>query len=83
MLVYGITDEQAFALVRWRSQEKNTKVRALASQLVAELGTLISVPAALRAEVDHLVLTVHERIPAAPNGSERNGVAVDCAPAAP
>jgi hypothetical protein len=71
MLVYGITDEQAFALLRWRSQEKNAKLRTLAAQLVAELGTLTSVPAKLRAEVDHLLLTVHDRIPLADNASGR------------
>lgn len=62
-LVYGINDEQAFELLRWRSQENNIKLRALASQLVAELDTLTSVTAALRAEFDHLILSVHQRIP--------------------
>ena len=63
-LVYGINDEQAFNLLRWRSQNTNAKVRDLATQLVAELDTVSSVSAALRTEFDHLVLTVHERIPA-------------------
>src|SRR5262245_6933843 len=62
-LVYGINDEQAFNLLRWRSQENNTKLRALATQLVAELDTLTTVTSALRTEFDHLILTVHERIP--------------------
>lgn len=62
-LVYGINDEQAFELLRWRSQDKNMKLRDLASQLVSELDTLTSVTAALRTEFDHLVLTLHERIP--------------------
>jgi hypothetical protein len=62
-LVYGISDDQAFNLLRWRSQDNNTKLRALATQLVAELDTLTSVTAALRAEFDHLILTVHERVP--------------------
>ena len=34
MLVYGISTEQAFNLLRWRSQQTNTKLRALAKQLV-------------------------------------------------
>ena len=62
-LVYGMTDEQAFRLLQWRSQETNTKLRALAIQLVTELETLASVTAALRTEFDHLILTVHERVP--------------------
>ena len=63
-LVYGISDAQAFNLLRWRSQETNTKVRALATQLVAELDTLASASAGLRSDFDHLLLTVHQRIPA-------------------
>jgi hypothetical protein len=62
-LVYGISDEQAFNLLRWRSQESNTKVRELAAQLVAELDTLASASARLRSDFDHLFLTVHQRIP--------------------
>jgi hypothetical protein len=62
-VVYGINDEQAFELLRWRSQKNNVKLRALAAQLVSELGTLASVSAALRTEFDHLILTLHERIP--------------------
>ncbi len=61
-LVYGINDEQAFNLLRWRSQQNNTKLRALATQLVAELDTLTSASTALRTQFDHLFLTVHERI---------------------
>jgi hypothetical protein len=64
MLVYGVGAEQAFDLLRWRSQETNTKVRALAAQLVAELPTLGSASPALRTGFDHVFLTVHERIPA-------------------
>lgn len=60
-LVYGMNDEQAFRLLQWRSQENNTKLRALASQLVTELETLTSVTSALRTEFDHLIMTVHER----------------------
>jgi hypothetical protein len=64
MLVYGINEEQAFELLRWRSQEHNTKLRALATQLVAELATLTCVTATLRTEFDHLILTLHERVTA-------------------
>jgi PAS domain S-box-containing protein len=62
-LVYGIGAEQAFNLLRWRSQETNTKVRALAAQLLAELDSLASASAGLRSQFDHLFLTVHQRIP--------------------
>ena len=62
-LVYGLNDAQAFELLRWRSQKDNIKVRDLATQLVAELDTLVTVSSALRTEFDHRLLTLHERIP--------------------
>ncbi|MFI5507701.1 PAS and ANTAR domain-containing protein [Mycobacterium sp. NPDC051804] len=61
-LVYGMNDEQAFKLLQWRSQENNTKLRALATQLVSELDALTSATSALRTEFDHLIMTVHERV---------------------
>ncbi|MGW5452517.1 PAS and ANTAR domain-containing protein [Nocardia sp. NPDC003979] len=61
MLVYGISAEKAFDVLTWRSQETNTKLRALAGRLVAELGSLTDVSGALRTRFDHLLLTVHER----------------------
>jgi PAS domain S-box-containing protein len=62
MLVYRLTAEQAFELLLWRSQQTNTKLRALAAQVVAELGDLKLQPDALQRQFDHLLLTVHERI---------------------
>ena len=73
MLVYGISTEQAFHLLRWRSQQTNTKVRVLAEQLVAEFHTL-TVSGALRSEFDHLFLTVHQRIPPS---TPHNGATTD------
>ena len=61
-LVYGMNDDQAFKLLQWRSQENNTKLRALAIQLVSELDALTSATSALRTEFDHLLMTVHERV---------------------
>jgi PAS domain S-box-containing protein len=62
-LVYGMNEEQAFKILQWRSQENNTKLRALATRLVTELESLSSVTSALRTEFDHLIMTVHERVP--------------------
>ncbi|MGW0181170.1 ANTAR domain-containing protein, partial [Nocardia sp. NPDC003345] len=62
MLVYGISAEQAFRVLTWRSQETNTKLRVLADRLVAESGSVKGVSPGLRSEFDHLLLTVHERI---------------------
>lgn len=63
MLVYRINAEQAFRVLRWRSQETNTKLRGLATQLMAELDTIPSSTPAIQSHFDHLLLTVHERIP--------------------
>lgn len=64
MAVYRVSPEQAFRVLQWRSQETNTKVRALAKQLVAEVATLPAPSATVQSQFDHLLLTVHERIPA-------------------
>jgi ANTAR domain/PAS fold len=61
MFVYGISAEQAFALLRWRSQQTNTKLRALAGQLLADIQTRTPSPATVRS-FDHLLLTVHQRV---------------------
>ncbi|MGO4649820.1 PAS and ANTAR domain-containing protein [Nocardia sp. 2YAB30] len=62
MLAYAITAEQAFRVLTWRSQETNTKLRDLAAQLIAELPDLGAAPPHRRTQLDHLLLTVHQRI---------------------
>ncbi len=62
MLVYGVDADQAFKLLLWRSQQTNTKLRALAAQLVVELGTIEVSGQSLRRQFDHVMLTVHERV---------------------
>ncbi|WP_281279194.1 PAS and ANTAR domain-containing protein [Nocardia yunnanensis] len=62
MRVYGIDAKQAFDLLKWRSQETNVKLRALAEQLLAELDEMPPAPSTIRTSFDHLLLTVHERI---------------------
>ncbi len=63
MRMYQINEGQAFQVLRWRSQETNVKLRALAEQLLAELPTLTPPDPAIVTEFDHTLLTVHERIP--------------------
>lgn len=60
MLVYGISAEHAFAVLQWRSQETNTKIRTLAAKLATALSALGGGPAQQRAEFDHLLLTIHQ-----------------------
>jgi PAS domain S-box-containing protein len=63
MSIYRVSAAQAFRVLQWRSQETNVKLRALAKQLLEDIATLPAPPAAVQGQFDHLLLTVHERIP--------------------
>ncbi|MCV7151875.1 PAS and ANTAR domain-containing protein [Mycolicibacterium pyrenivorans] len=63
MLAYRIDEHRAFQLLRWRSQETNVKLRALAIQLAVDLVALEydeTLPS--RSSVDRLLLTAHLRV---------------------
>lgn len=62
VLVYDLSPEQAFAVLKWRSQQTNTKLRDLAVRLVEEARSLNPNTPGLRTRFDHVLLTVHERI---------------------
>ncbi|WP_234012248.1 PAS and ANTAR domain-containing protein [Nocardia cyriacigeorgica] len=62
MLIYGLGAEEAFRVLRWRSQETNIKLRDFAAMLVAALPTVGEAPAQQRTRFDHLLLTVHRRL---------------------
>jgi ANTAR domain/PAS fold len=66
MAVYRVSAEQAFRVLQWRSQETNTKLRALAAQLVADVPGLPPMSSATQGKFDHLLLTVHERVSSEP-----------------
>ncbi|MBB4686752.1 PAS and ANTAR domain-containing protein [Amycolatopsis jiangsuensis] len=66
MSVYGISADQAFAILRWRSQETNTKIRQLAENLVTALPTVGGSGKHQRSRFDHLLLTIHESPAPAP-----------------
>jgi PAS domain S-box-containing protein len=62
-LVYGIDEPAAFELLKWRSQESNVKLRALAHQVAADFVALSggeTLPS--RSAYDNLLLTAHLRI---------------------
>jgi len=63
MLIYRISADSAFELLKWRSQETNTKLRALAEQIAKDFLEL-SYDEALpsRAIYDRLLLTAHLRV---------------------
>jgi len=64
--VYRVSADQAFRVLQWRSQETNVKLRALAKQLVHDVSALAPMSAAFQSQFDHVLLTVHERVPAEP-----------------
>ena len=53
MAVYRVSPEQAFGVLRWRSQETNTKLRSLAKQLITEIATLPPPSADVQSAFDH------------------------------
>jgi hypothetical protein len=59
--VYRLDDEQAFDLLRWRSQVTNTKIRDLSGAICSQLSA-ISLPPDVRTQFDHMLLTVHEQL---------------------
>ncbi|MEV6322898.1 PAS and ANTAR domain-containing protein [Nocardia sp. NPDC051787] len=63
MHVYRINADQAFHVLQWRSQETNVKLRDLAAQLIAEIDRVPAAPPQVQTAFDHLLLTVHERVP--------------------
>jgi hypothetical protein len=63
MAIYRVSPEQAFGVLRWRSQETNTKLRSLANQVISEISTLPMPSTDVQAAFDHLLLTAHQRIP--------------------
>lgn len=63
MVVYGLTADAAFELLRWRSQEANVKLRRLAEQVVGDfVGLAQREQNPTRAAFDNLLLTADRRI---------------------
>jgi hypothetical protein len=57
MLVYGLDENSAFDLLKWRSQASNTKVRRLAEQIVDSFRDIRDEAITTRAAFDHVLLT--------------------------
>ncbi|KUH93168.1 antitermination regulator [Mycolicibacterium acapulense] len=63
MLIYRISADSAFELLRWRSQETNTKLRSLAEQIANDfLGLTYEEELPPRSTYDRLLLTAHYRV---------------------
>lgn len=63
MVIYRINADSAFELLRWRSQETNTKLRALAEQIAKDfLDLKYDEELPPRGVYDRLLLTAHQRL---------------------
>jgi PAS domain S-box-containing protein len=63
MYVYQVEADAAFDVLKWRSQETDVKLRALAEQLLADIRTLKHDESeSCRSTFDRLLLTTHQRV---------------------
>jgi hypothetical protein len=63
MVIYRISADSAFELLKWRSQETNTKLRALAERICSDFLELrYDEELPPRSAYDRLLLTAHQRV---------------------
>jgi hypothetical protein len=62
MLIYGLDDDAAFDLLRWRSQSSNIKLRRLAEKIVDDFRAVRDDGITSRSAFDHALLTVDEGV---------------------
>lgn len=62
MLIYGLDDDAAFDLLRWRSQSSNVKLRRLAEKIVEDFRAVRDDGITSRAAFDHALLTIDEGV---------------------
>ena len=74
MLIYGLDDEAAFDLLRWRSQSSNVKLRRLAEKIVDDFRAVRDDGITSRSAFDHALLTLDEGV-----GSDGDGEAASTA----
>jgi hypothetical protein len=74
MLIYGLDDDAAFDLLRWRSQSSNVKLRRLAAKIVEDFRAVRDEGITSRSAFDHALLTVPDGI-----GSDGDGKAASTA----
>jgi hypothetical protein len=70
MLIYGLDDDAAFDLLRWRSQSSNVKLRRLAERIVEDFRAVRDDGITSRSAFDHALLTPDEGV-----GSDGDGKA--------
>lgn len=63
-VVLGVSEEKAFDLLRWRSQDSNVPVRALCEQLLRDVAGLDWADEAARDRFGRILMTAHTRVTA-------------------
>jgi PAS domain S-box-containing protein len=58
-VVYGLDDDAAFEILKWRSQQSNVKVRTIAERLVSTFRAMSGPVLPERSVYDHALLTLH------------------------
>ena len=61
MLLHSLDADAAFELLKWRSQDRNVKLRVLAEQVVSEFRRLSTAVPLPRDVYDRCFMSVHER----------------------
>ena len=74
MVIYNIDADAAFELLKWRSQQTNTKLRVLAEQLMTAFPSLQSGQDGLRSKFDHLFMEAGARRLPHPKRPDRRSV---------
>ena len=74
MLIYGLDDDAAFDVLRWRSQSSNVKLRRLAERIVEDFRAVRDDGITSRSAFDHALLTVEDA-----DGSDGDGKAASTA----
>jgi ANTAR domain-containing protein/PAS domain-containing protein len=62
MVIYGLDDDAAFDLLKWRSQSSNVKLRRLAEKIVEDFRAVGDDGITSRSAFDHALLTVDEGV---------------------
>jgi PAS domain S-box-containing protein len=57
MMAYQVSAEAAFGILKWRSQEHNVKLATIAQMIVDDFPALLSDDTAVRAPIDHYLMT--------------------------
>jgi len=61
MVAYGLTDEEAFAVLRWHSQHANLKLRDLAAEMMHRMSVPEMLPLPARAKLSAVLAAITEQ----------------------